>query len=192
MSDEFVLVGAGVNPAKQKVRSPEGQAEVFATTVNEFENVSARERLSFSWTIVPANFSAAETLLLVQNDSDTLILHIEEIELENDLSTLVQVHLTDRADLTPAGGTVVTGVCWNQTAPRKAPALARSNETSNAQGNIIWNHEVIADTSKVIPLHGAVLLGKGQSIGVDVTSGATAIASCTIRGFFAIPDEARV
>ena len=191
MSDEFVLVSGGKKVGKQIVRE-EGHAEVFAISVNEFENVSARERLSFSWTIVPANFSAAETLLLVQNDSDSLILHIEDVEVENDLNSLVQIHLTDRAALTPAGGVVVTGVCWNQTAPRKALAIARSNETANAQGNVIWNHEIIADTPKLIPLNGAVLLGKGQSIAVDVTSGATTIASCTIRGFFAVPDEARV
>ena len=187
----FTIVGAGVSRFGAKVRK-EGQLETFSTVVNEFENVSARDRLSFSWTIVPANFANGETLLLVQCDSDSLNLHIEEAEFESDASSLIQIHLTDRADLTPAGGTLVTGVCWNQTAPKKAPAIARSNETANAQGNVIWNHEVIADTSKVVELHGAVVLSKGQSIGIDVTTGAAAIASCTILGFFAIPDEERV
>ena len=185
------IVSAGVDAHGQKVRA-EGQAEVFAVGVNEFENVSARSRLSFSWSIVPANFSAAETLLLVQCNSDTLVLHIEEVEMESDADTLVQVHLTDRVALTPTGGTLVTGVCLNQTAPRVAPAIARSNETGNTQGNIIWNHEVIADTPKLIELHGAVLLAKGQSMAVDITTGAAAIASCNIFGYFAIPDEERV
>lgn len=185
------LVNAGTIPFGQKVRE-EGQAETFSVSVNEFENVSARSRLSFSWTIVPANFSAAETLLLVQNDSDTLVLHIEEVIVENDLNSLIQVHLTDRAALTPTGGTLVTGVCINQTAPKVAQAIARSNETGNAQGNIIWNHEIILDTLTTIEWHGAILLAKGQSIAVDVTSGATAIASCSILGFFAIPDEERL
>lgn len=191
MGDLFTLEGAGVNPHRQKVRE-EGQAEVFATVVNELENVSARDRLSFSWVIVPANFSAAETLLLVQNDSDSLILHIEEAEFQSDADTLVQIHLTDRAVLAPTGGAEVIGVCLNQTAPKVASAKARSNETGNAQGNVIWNHEVIADTPKIVELHGAVLLGKGQSIAIDITTGAAAIASCSIFGFYAKPDEERV
>ncbi len=188
---DAIIKNAGISDIGAKVRQ-EGQLEVFAITVNELENVSARSRLAFSWSIVPANFSAAETLLLVQCDSDTLVLHIEEVEMESDASTLVQIHLTDRAALTPSGGTLVTGVCWNQTAPRVAPAIARSNETGNAQGNIVWQHEVIADTPLLREFHGAILLSKGQSIAVDVTTGAAAIASCTITGFFAIPDEERI
>lgn len=191
MSDEFVLVGAGVNPHKQKVRE-EGQAEVFAVAVEEFENVSARDRRSFSWTIVPADFANAETLLLVQNDSDQFHLHPTEVEFETDNDSPIQIHFTDGVDLIPAGGTAVVGVCWNRTAPRKATALARSNETANTQGSIIWNRNVLADTPTVINLHGAPVLGKGQSIAVDITTAPTSLASCTIRGFFAVPDEERV
>jgi len=184
------IVNAGTTAHGVKVRE-EGQMEVFSIAVNEFENVSARSRLSFSWTSVPANFANAETLLLVQNDSDTLVLHIEEIVVESDADSQVQVHLTDRAALTPANGTVVTGVCLNQTAPRVAEALSRSNETANVQGNVIWHHEIIADTLTTLELHGAVLLAKGQSIAVDVTTGAAALATCSIYGFYAIPDESR-
>ena len=137
MSDDFVLVSGGKRPGKQIVRE-EGQAEVFATSVEEFENVSARDRLAFSWTIVPADFAANETILLVQNDSDPLTLHITLAEFQTDNATVARLHFTDRAKLTIVGGTVVDGVCWNQTAPKEAPALSRSNETGNAIGNIIW------------------------------------------------------
>ncbi len=188
---EVTLVGAGVNPHKQRVRV-EGQAETFSTTVDEFENVSARDRNSFSWTIVPADFGAAETILLIQNDNALLHLHLTEVDIQTDNASPVQIHLTDRATLTPAGGALVVGVCWNQTAPRVAEAIARSNETANAQGNIIFNEPVAANTATHIDLHGAVVLAKGQSLGVDLTTASTSLASCTIRGFFAIPDEARV
>lgn len=181
---------AGNVDVGMKVRS-EGQAEVFATTVDEFENVSATDRNSFSWSIVPADFGAAETLLLIQNNNALLHLHITEIEFQTDNASVVRVHLTDRAVLTPAGGTVVTGICWNQTAPRVAEALARSNETSNAIGNIIWDFPVAADTLITVDLRGAVILAKGQSIGVDLTTASTSLASCHIEGFYAIPDEAR-
>lgn len=184
------ITNSGTEPFGVKVRQ-EGQIEAFATTVDEFENVSARDRNSFSWTIVPADFGAAETLLLVQNDNSNLHLHITEIDFQTDNTSVVRIHLTDRATLTPAGGTVVVGVCWNQTAPRVADALARSNETSNAIGNIIWDFPVAADTEVVVNMHGAVVLAKGQSIAVDLTTASTSLASCHIEGFFAIPDENR-
>lgn len=186
---DTIVRNAGVNPHGQKVRA-EGQAEVFAISVNEFENVSARSRLAFSWSIVPAIMANADTLLLIQNDSDTLVLHIEEVVITLDTSSLVQIHLTDRAALTPGAGTAVVGVCLNQTAPRVAAAIAFADEQNNAQGNIIWNHEIILDERETVELHGAVLLSKGQSIAVDVTTAQT-IACCTIFGFYAIPDEER-
>ena len=191
MSDEFVLVSGGKTPGKQIVRV-EGQAEVFGVAVEEFENVSARDRLAFSWTIVPADFAANETILLVQNDSDSRTLHIILAEFQTDNATRARLHMTDRADLTPTGGTLVTGVCWNQTAPKKAPAIARSNETANAIGNIIWDFPIAADTLIPVDLHGAVILAKGQSFALDFVTAATSLVSCKFEGFFAIPDEERV
>jgi hypothetical protein len=187
---DVIIKNAGISDIGAKVRA-EGQLETFSVMVNELENVSARVRLGFSWVIVPADFANAATLLLVQNDSDSLVLHIEKVIIETDNNSYVQIHLTDRAALTPAGGTLVTGVCWNQTAPRVAAAIARSNETANAQGNIIWDFECIADTIYTVELYGAVLLAKGQSIAVDLTTAATSLAGCQILGFFAQPDEER-
>ena len=170
----------------------EGQLETFSVAVNEFENVSARSRLSFSWSAVPAAVgSGNDTILLVQNDSDTLVLHIEEIIIQSDTDSNTKIHLTNRATLTPAAGTLVTGICVNQTAPRVAPAIAYADEQNNVLGNILWEHEVMADSQVVVELHGAVLLAKGQSIAVDSVA-TTTISSCTIFGFFAIPDEERL
>lgn len=186
----FTIVGAGVKRFGVRVRE-EGQIETFSTIVNEFENVSARNKLAFSWSMVPAILANADTLLLVQNTSPTLVLHIEEVIVSLDTDSLVQIHLTNRAALTPGAGTSVVGVCLNQTAPKVAPAIAFGDEQNNVQGNIIWNHEILADTNETIELHGAVLLGNGQSIAADVTSAQT-IAGCTIFGFYAIPDEDRI
>ncbi len=191
MSDEFVLVSAGKKPGKQIVRE-EGQAEVFAVSVEEFENVSARTRLGFSWTIVPADFAANETLLLVQNNSDSLFLHITVAEFQTDNATRARLHLTDRAELTAAGGALVTGVCWNQTAPKKDLGIARSNETANVLGNVIWDFPIAADTLIPVDLHGAVILGKGQSFALDFVTAVTSLASCRFEGFWALPDEDRV
>lgn len=184
------IVSAGIRNVGMRVRR-EGQAEVFATTVDEFENVSARDRNSFSWSIVPADFEAGTTLLLIQNDNASLHLHITEAEFQTDNASVVRVHLTDRAVLVPTGGTVVTGICWNQTAPRVAEALARSNETANVLGNIIWDFPIAADTLVTVELRGAIILAKGQSIAIDLTTASTSLVSCHMEGFFAIPDEDR-
>lgn len=190
MADDGVVRNAGVDPHGQKVRQ-EGQAEVFAIAVSEFENVSAISRLAFSWTIVPFDVGAAGTVLLVQCDSDTLVLHIQEVQFRTDNGGPVQIHFTDRAALTPAG-TAVVGVCWNQTAPRVAPAIAKANETNNTQGNLIYDEPVATDTTVHVEFEsGAVLLSKGQSIGIDFATASTSLVSCTIRGFFAIADEER-
>ena len=190
MSDATRVVNSGVEAFGQKVRK-EGQAETFSISVIEFENVSARSRLSFSWSAIAAAVgSANDTILLVQNDSDSLVLHIEEIIIQADTDSLTKIHLTNRAALTPAAGTTVVGVCLNQTAPKVASAIAFADEQNNVLGNIIWEHEILADNHTTVELHGAILLAKGQSIAVD-SVGTTTITSCTILGFFAIPDEAR-
>ena len=190
MAEDGITRNAGIVAHGQRVRR-EGQAEVFAVTVDEFENVSARARLAFSWGIVPANFSAAETLLLLQNTSPALHLHITDIDYLNDLDSQVEVHVIDAAT-TPAGGAEVTGFCYNRSTPRVAAAVAFSNETGNGtQGTIIWEHEILADTPRHIEFLGALILPNGAAIGIDVVAGATALASVTIRGFYAIPDEER-
>ncbi len=188
MSD-LRIINSGTVPYGVKVRS-EGQLETFSISVDEFENVSARSRLSFAWSLVPKNSDNGDTVMLVRNDSSDLVLHISHIITQSDLNTMVQIHTTDGAAFTPTGLAVV-GVCLNRTGPRDADATAIGDETQNAQGNIIWQHEIIADIPTFIDLHGAVLLGKNQSIAIDYTTGSTALCTATVYGFYAIPDEQR-
>tara|TARA_Y100000310_G_scaffold343762_1_gene452907 strand:- start:2742 stop:3311 length:570 start_codon:yes stop_codon:yes gene_type:complete len=187
---ETIIRSAGTANWGAKVRE-EGHLETFSVSVEEFENVSARDKLSFVWSSVPYNSDDADTQLLVQCNSDTLVLHIQDVTIQSDADTIVRIHLTDRAALTPTG-TLVLGVCINQTAPKIAPALAYTDETNNTQGNIIWAHEAIADQLITVKMHGAVLLAKGQSIAIDLATGATALSGATITGFFAKPDESRI
>ena len=190
MSGNTVLESGGINPTKAIIRQ-EGQLETFSTSVSEFENVSARDSNSFSWTSVPFNSSDADTMLLVQNTSDTLFLHIQTILVLTDLnSTGATVFTIDNA-VTPSGTTVV-GVCWNRAAPKVASAAAATNEIGNdSQENIIFDEEIFADVPRVWDLHGALILPKGAAIGIDFTLGATALSSASILGFYAIPDALR-
>jgi len=164
----------------------DGNLHTLATNESEFEHVSENNSLAFSWTIVAADFSAAETLLLVQNISETLLLHIESIEAETDNASEIDIHCTDEAALTPAGGTLVTGECLNR-AVQKNPtsfSIARSNETANVQGNIIWTAQLVAGTVYNKEFGGAVILAKGQSIAIDITTAPTSLAHCSISGYY--------
>jgi len=190
MSD-FTLVGAGVVPYRQRVRV-EGQAETFSIGVTEFENVSARSRLSFTWTSVAADIGAAGTILLLQNISATLILHIEDISVTTDNASEVDLHFTNEAALTHSGTNVV-GVCINRNGPRDAVLLstATANEANNVQGNIFWTGDIPAGETEHIHWGGAVILGTNDIVAVDLTTASTNLASATIAGFYTIPDEAR-
>ena len=188
----FTLIGAGVSRFGQKVRR-EGQAEVFATIVDEFENVSARDGNSFSWTIVPYNSGNGDTIILVQNNHDELLLHLTEARIKTDADSALVGHFTDETTLTPTG-TAITGTPWNRKLGNVAEANAFATETNNTQGTlnqIFFNEEIIADIGLVINLHGAVILGKGQSAAFDLATGSTALCSAAFEGFYAINDTLR-
>ena len=185
-----VIESGGINPVKMKVRQ-EGQAEVFATAVEEFENVSARDSNAFSWTTIPVNSDSGDTILMVQNTSDTLLLHILNIRILTDLSTACVVFTIDNAS-TPVGLEIV-GRCWNRAAPKVAPAAAVGDDTANtSQETIFFNEELILDERLVLDTHGAIILGKNAAIGIDIAVGATALSTAHIEGFFAINDALRV
>lgn len=156
---------------------------VKASTETEFEHVSEDEGLSFAWSVVALDIGAAGTILLVQNDDSDKNLHINRVSFSSDLATELDIHLTDEAVLTPAG-TAVVGVCLNRAAPKVAEAIAKSNETNNVQGNIIWANRILADTVVTVDFGGAVILRKGQSVAVDITTASTSLINCNIMGYY--------
>ncbi len=185
----ITIVNAGTIPYGVTVRE-EGQLETFSATVDEFENVSSRSRLSFSWSLIPKASAGLDTIMAIRNESDSLFLHIVSVEMTNDADTMVQIHLTNGAAYTAAGLAIV-GVCWNDSAPRVANVTAFGDETANVQGRIIWQHEILADIPRIVDLHGAVILSKGETIAVDYTAAAGALATMTILGYFEVPAESR-
>ena len=189
MSD-LIIIGGGSNRTPAKVRD-EGQLEAFATVVDEFENVSARDGQAYSWTTVPFNSGNGETVLSVQNIHDELILHITHFRIKTDNSSALVVYTVDKPS-TPTAGTLVTGAVWNRKNQNVASALSFANDgTDHTQETIIWNEEIIADVAEDLDLHGAVLLGKGQMIAADLATGSTALCSGQVLGFYAINDQLR-
>ena len=73
------------------------------------EDVSRELGEAYSWSNVPYNYAAGDTILLVENTSSTgQNLYIDQIWCHSDTTTRVTVHATNEAALTHAG-TSVTG-----------------------------------------------------------------------------------
>ena len=161
-----------------------GQLHVLATNESEFEHISEHDSLSFSWSMLAVNMGAAAdlTALLVQNISDALLLHIEDISFGGDVASEYVIHHTDGAALTHSGVTVV-GTCTNRNAPKVAPATATSDEVNNVRGNIIWAGRIAADVTHHHHIGGATILGKNGIIAVDQVADA-ALTNCVITGFY--------
>ena len=169
-----------------------GQLAGVSPTGNRL-NVSSRsdERIyyisrdngdSYSWSSGTFDITAADTILLVKNTSTTQKLYITEMWFSSDVETRVQVHCPTVA-FTDAG-TPVTGTNLNRTSGNVAAATANQDETNNAQGAIVWTGEIaITGAPYHLILHDALILGQGDSVGVDYVANAAA-CDVTILGFF--------
>ena len=158
-----------------------GHAQVDSITRPAIEE-AARRGLAFSWSNVTYNYSAADTILLVQNTNTGRKLHMSHAIVSGDTATEVRFHYTDKTALTPAG-TAVIGVALNNVIGGTPTSIAKGDETANTQGNIFHHQEILAATPTFIDMRGAVILGLGQSVAVDyVTVGATCFV--TMWGYY--------
>jgi len=153
-----------------------------AIVESEHEFVSDIKGLSFVWDSGNVNIDATDTVLLVKNTSATLELHIDTITISTQTDSVFQIQLPT-AEVTPTG-TTVTGTVLNTRFSEAAPADAKSDETNNSQGNIIWTHEIQAAGGPFVKNYGGVLIiKKNGSVGVDQVSDAAG-AMVTIEGHF--------
>lgn len=158
----------------------DNRVRVSARSQEEIEVVSETDGQAFTWTNLTYNYTGADTILLVKNTGDTP-LHILSIECSGDTATEVIVHVPT-TEVTPTG-TAVTGFNLNLGSGNVAEATAIADETNNTQGDIVYSQRMLASTVLPIMLHGAVILTKNKSIGVDfVTVGAA--CNVTIMGYF--------
>ena len=163
----------------------DGHLSVIADVESEFEQVSERDSLSFTWTAVTADpGTGGDTVLLVQNISSTLLLHIEDVVFSSDVATEIDIHLTDKAALTHSGTNVVP-ICLNQASLRDGTTLstATADEANNVQGNIVDTQQVGVDDPYIRSFGGALILGQNGIVAVDVTADTTGV-SCSISGYY--------
>lgn len=147
--------------------------QVSARAISEpvLSRVSSKEGLSFIWTSQDLDIDAADTLLLVRNDSSNP-LYIDYIILSSgNVATRYEIHVVT-ASFTIAG-TTVTGFCLNTALNKVAEATAASDETGNTQGTVIYDVSLLATTTFILPTTGLVL-GTNISLGIDQVTESTA------------------
>ena len=141
---------------------------------------------TYSWTAVSYDYAAADTVLLVCNNSTTQNLYITKVYVWADVPTQFKIHTPAYPTLS---GTAVVGLNYNRTSGKLANATALANETGNtfvAANTLLTlrNNEATADEFGVQwDFEGAVILGYHNSIAVDVVAEGAAV-ECTIVGFF--------
>lgn len=171
--------GGGKNEAKV---NPAGELIVEAIIQSEFEHVSDRHGQSFNWCSKKVTIGAGGTALLLKNTEATG-LAIETVHINlGGVASECQIHLPE-SEVTPTG-TTVTGRCINGRKSEVAGAIAKSNETDNTQGVILFNPFIGTDRHEHFDLQGT-FLAKNQSIAIDVVESVTEV-SVTITGHYLV------
>lgn len=158
-----------------------GQISVFAVVEDELENVSANEGEAYNWTSGIIDIDDGDTVLLLKNDSATN-LHIESITINcGSTASQFRIHLPT-SEVTPTGVTV-TGTKLNTARSGAADVTAKSDETDNSQGEVVFTPMLAVDSNKTINTRG-LILGKNKSVAIDVVTAGTEVGA-TIRAFYA-------
>ena len=136
---------------------------------------------AYIWSSGVHNATAGDTVLLIKNTADGL-LHIDRVLIANgSTASRYDIHIPSTIVATPAG-TANTGTNLNTTSGNTANAVAKVDETTNSQGDLIGQVYMAVDTNYVLDLRG-LFLGKNESIGVDVAETASE-TSVTIYGHY--------
>ncbi len=144
---------------------------------------------AYSWTNTTYNYTAADTIIGIRNTSADKNLYIDRIYLSGDATSIVTIHRVNGSAALAGTGSAISAVNLNGTSGQVAPAEAFNDETTNsAQGEIILNTHIVADTPRELFFDAAIILGPNDMLGIDyVTVGAA--ASVTVIGFFNVHER---
>ena len=140
------------------------------------------EGRAFTWSLVPYNYAALDTIILVRNDNADLDLVITDLWMCSDAATNAIIHYTDGVAFVPAGVAIV-GVNSNRKSIVPALATAMGDETANAQGNIALQLPLVANEILHISTRDAVILGYHNCIAIDYPTVGT-MAWAAIAGYY--------
>ncbi len=169
-----------------------GQSVGVSPTGNRF-NVSSRtdERIyyisrdngdAYAWASGTYSATGDDTILILTNTSTTQKLYITKMTLFSLVKTRFIVHCPT-ASFTDSGTNIV-GTNLNRTSGNTASATATRDEINNVQGDIVWTGDIpILGNPFEIRFHDALILGQGDSVGIDYVTTSSAV-DITILGFF--------
>lgn len=163
----------------------EQQLVVRAITEEEIEHASAMLGSAYSWDSTERDIDTGDTMLFVKNTGDVpLVLDRATINGSNVICTWTL--LLGSAITVPAGGTEITGVNLNRSfASQLADAVARSDETAVADGDIFDRVKTPVSNTIEVNLHG-VILGRGHYIQINQITESTS-GSAILFGHFELP-----
>lgn len=165
---------------KQGVDS-EFRGKTAATTKTALDYWAGKGR-AYSWNSLDIDIDAADTLLLVKNDSSASLYIDYMIISAGNVATRYEVHIP-AAEVTVTG-TVVVGFNLNTGSSNVATATAASDETNNTQGTIIYDISLLPTTTLVVLTTG-LILSEDKSVGIDQVTESTA-GNVTIYGHYEV------
>ena len=169
-------------PATVQLFGGKGRLNMDSRSATRAYYLSRDDAQAYSWVNATYDYAAGDTILLVKNTNTTKVLVVEAVLVSGDTATEVIVHRPTTAVATPTG-TAVTGVNLNGQSSLPASAVAKGDETTNSQGDIIVSARIPVNTPINLGVPGVVRLAQDQSIGVDfVTDGAA--CNVTITGYY--------
>ncbi len=162
------------------------------TRRNSEWDVALKAGLAFSWSNATYDYTAIDTVLYIQNNSDVYDLKIKKIVMTAKAATQFIVH-SSQGNTIGAGaqGASIIGVNLNRGSAQLATSLAtaRSDEEGNTQSTAylgkLLTGLLAAGLIATIDVDGAIVLPNDHDIGIDLTTaGGTDTVNCTIWGFF--------
>ncbi len=179
------LIEDGKGRAFKAEVNAEQELVVRAIVEEEIIHTSGTNGQAFSWDSTEKDIDTGDTMLFVKNTGDVpLILDRATINGSNAICTWTI--LIGSATTTPAGGSVVTGVNLNRVfSARAADAVARSDETAVADGDIVDRVKTPVSNSIQHDLHG-IILEKGTYVQFNQITESTS-GSVVLLGHYELP-----
>ncbi len=177
-------ITGGTGKQNQAGVNADFQLTTFATTELRSAHEARHNGRTYFWTTA-YNYAAADTVIWLANTSTTLELNIEKIHIFSDATTQFTVHSPVYA--TP-GGTLIPGVNSNRTIGSVASAEFYQDEVNNSQANVLIEEIILANTARIMPVDGKIVLGFHKCLAVDFVTVGT-LGGGTFVGFYTDPTE---
>ena len=141
---------------------------------------AARRGDAWSASAIVADIDTGDTILAVRNDGNRPF-YIHSIAAGSNAVGEIKIHRPSVAYV--SAGTAVTEVNLSRPLKTTTDLTCHSDETANAQGEIINSFPVAASGGREVVYGGALILNPGQAIAIDII-GEPTLTFATVHGWF--------